>query len=249
MVFLTQYPVVNTIIKDVIGVNTTVAVASGMQSSLLRLNEELRDGYLVERACFADFNVSLGNVMASKKNKALLVYGPRGCGKSAMIQAEFQVISVTATLLCSRELPRCLCHIRCGANLSRSVYAHEQNRIGVIQFDYEGNGMDFSEQLLQRLLLLATSTNPKMLTVPSAISVAALLQYYKASNDNQRAVIVVDLNSDLTADSLKNVLLAIKALGYEQKLAQFILCISASRSAPGMAIDIKQLRVQGYKNP
>jgi len=74
-----------------------------------------------------------------------------------------------------------------------------------MQFSYAGDGMDFSEKVLQHLLLHATKTAimENSITVDPMVSVEALLRYYKVSNRNHGAVIVVDCNSNLAPDALK----------------------------------------------
>ena len=65
----------------------------------------------------------------------------------------------------------------------------------------------------------------------------------------RRPIVVVELNSQATPAALAQLLLDVKLLGFEETLATFVVVVSASRSALGLTIGMKQLRVKGYAAP
>jgi hypothetical protein len=72
----------------------TQAAVEGLHASTLEVKSGLRGGELLQRSCFAAFRNALLSACAKKQNRALMVYGPRGVGKSTMVAAALQVVTI-----------------------------------------------------------------------------------------------------------------------------------------------------------
>ena len=76
----------------------------------------------------------------------------------------------------------------------------------------------------------------------------AILDEYE-ERYHRRALVIVDVNSEISPHALKELLLQVKELGYDDMRATFVVVVSASRSALGLTIGMSELRVRGYAAP
>ncbi|KAG5182664.1 hypothetical protein JKP88DRAFT_56331 [Tribonema minus] len=112
---------------------------------------------------------------------------------------------------------------------------------------YNGDGTDLEQRLEQLLLKLAglPEHGPK---ADLGDRLRAILTFYQIVH-KRRPVVVIDINERTGPATLSKLLLAAKQLGFQEKLATFIFVVSASRSALGLTIGIRQSRVRGYRAP
>jgi hypothetical protein len=88
-----------------------------LHDSTIEVKKGLRGGELLQRSCFAAFREVIQSACALKENTALLVYGPRGVGKSTMVAAALQVIACC-----------CLCKLSQCMDLLGALLLHWQSR-------------------------------------------------------------------------------------------------------------------------
>jgi hypothetical protein len=103
----------------------TQSAVDNLHESTVEVKSGLRGDELQPRECFTAFREAALTACALKENTALMVYGPRGVGKSTMLAAALQVIitlllcmlltsccSVAAsTTSCARSCTRCMCDV------------------------------------------------------------------------------------------------------------------------------------------
>ncbi|KAG5192699.1 hypothetical protein JKP88DRAFT_292111 [Tribonema minus] len=102
------------------------------------------------------------------------------------------------------------------------------------------------DQVLTRVTSKRTTAQPAG-TMTADRARAALATYLVKYR--RRAVIVIEINSEVTPHTLCEILLAAKQLGFDEMLATFVIVVSASRSALGVPIGLSELRVRRYSAP
>jgi hypothetical protein len=128
------------------------------------------------------------------------------------------------------------------------VLLHNQGMPGVLSIEFHG-----SQAVLEKCLDTAIQRlSTKQLTSTSAASEGDIFRASAGAyrlKHARRPIIIIEINSEVSRDALKQLLLATKQLGFEEKLATFIVVVSASRSALGMTIGFEELRAIGYSAP
>lgn len=71
--------------------NSTAIAVDSLHASTIVLNKALIGDRLVKRDCFDEFTNRIGLARADEQNPCVLMYGPRGCGKTSLVQAAMQV--------------------------------------------------------------------------------------------------------------------------------------------------------------
>lgn len=200
---------------DVVKLFDTVQIkeaADALREKSVGPDSMLEGGPLLERECFQSFTSTILESAANGR-RALLVYGPRGVGKTTLIRASLQGVP------------------------------------GVLSMEYEGDGADFTQRFEAEVSrLIATYLEPTGGNVKPGDRFKAIAGAFQAKY-KRRPIIIVEVNSAMTPEGLRKILLSIKSIGFDAKLATFIVAISASRSALGIDIGFSQLRVNGYAVP
>jgi hypothetical protein len=72
----------------------TQSAVDNLYESTVEVKSGLRGDALQPRACFTAFKEAVLAACALKENTALMVYGPRGVGKSTVVAAALQVVTM-----------------------------------------------------------------------------------------------------------------------------------------------------------
>ena len=122
---------------------------------------------------------------------------------------------------------------------------YNQGIPGVLSIEFSG-----SQAVLEKCFDAAIQgLSKKQLTSTSAASEGDIFRAAAGAyilKHARRPIIIIEINSEVSRDALKLLLLATKQLGFEERLATFIVVVSASRSALGMTIGFEKLRATGY---
>ena len=122
---------------------------------------------------------------------------------------------------------------------------YNQGMPGVLSIEFSG-----SQAVLEKCFDAAIQgLSTKQLTSTSAASEGDIFRAAAGAyilKHARRPIIIIEINSEVSRDALKLLLLATKQLGFEERLATFIVVVSASRSALGMTIGFEKLRATGY---
>jgi Cdc6-like AAA superfamily ATPase len=71
--------------------NSTAIAVDILNASTIARRTALQGGLLVRRECFAEYSGAVELARDDEQNPCLLVYGPRGVGKTSLVQAAMQV--------------------------------------------------------------------------------------------------------------------------------------------------------------
>lgn len=125
-----------------------------------------------------------------------------------------------------------------------------QDTPGIVCASYHGNDSGNPLDWLEQVTLDVTVKflEPQAPRAVLGDRLRAILDKYEVQH-GRRAIIVIDINSEVSPDALKVLLLQVKELGYKEMRATFIVVVSASRSALGLTIGMSELRVHGYAAP
>jgi hypothetical protein len=119
---------------------------------------------------------------------------------------------------------------------------------GVVSVAYDGDGKSAMRFFEQEIKAAVATDALEAKNARPGDRFRAIMATYQVKH-KRRPIVIVEINSEVTPQALKQLLLHVKQLGFEEMLATFVVVVSASRSALGLTIGMSELRVEGYSAP
>ncbi|KAG5179243.1 hypothetical protein JKP88DRAFT_247650 [Tribonema minus] len=201
------------------GWQRTAKAVSALQDC--RIRPKLAEERIVERECSEalKYSIQYARSCQDHDNVALLVTGPRGGGKTVLVEQALE------------QLP---------GVIRLSYYGDSSNVRGWKVRHW------IAREVLESI---EVDWRHHFKRAPSAQRFQLIAQLYKALSGRERLVLVLEVGEQASIAAVEKLLWRVKVLGYEQGLITCVVVSSASRSAMLLPIDLGGLRVEVFNAP